>query len=117
MVGADSLPKPEQVVEVVGQALRPLGFSTEAKKGPMPKPARSYYIFSIGGGEFAPSERVDVFIKYDDLSISFSDYARGSKASTFDRRLAAAIQTSLQSQLGADITFTHPQSPAFCLGP
>ena len=73
--------------------------------------------FSVGSGKFAPKERVDVYIKFEDLSILLSDFAKNSKASAFDRSVMEAIQTRLSSDLGADIAFAHPSTPAFCLGP
>jgi hypothetical protein len=118
VIRADSPPSPERVVEIVGDALRPMGFSGHVPYPMTPKPPWYLdYEFSLGVGKFAPRERVDVHIKFDDLSISLSDFARNSKASAFDLRVMEAIQTRLRSDLDADIAFTHPPTPAFCLGP
>jgi hypothetical protein len=115
---ADSPPSPERVVEIVGDALRPMGFSGQVPYPIIPKPPWYWdYEFSVGVGKFAPRERVDVYIKFDDLSISLSDFAKNSKASAFDRSVTEAIKTRLRSELDADIAFTHPPTPAFCLGP
>jgi hypothetical protein len=117
-VRVDSLPSPENVVQAVGDALRPMGFTGQpiapaiTQRGSLPD-----YGFSVGVYKFAPRERADISIKYDDLSISLADFARGSTASAFDRSVMTAIQTRLRSELNADITFTHLPAPAFCLGP
>ncbi len=118
VVRADSRPTPERVVEVVGDSLRPLGFSGRVAYKLSPRPLWYWdYEFSVGVGKFAPRERVNVLIRFNDLSISLSDFARNSKASAFDRSVMEAIQTRLRSELDADISFTHPPTPAFCLGP
>jgi hypothetical protein len=117
MPDANSSPRPERVVEVIGEALRPMGFTGHAGPDVTPKPAWYWdYGFSVGVGKFSPP-RVDVNIRYEDLSISLADYAGGSSGSAFDRTAITAIQARLRSELGADITFTPLQQPAFCLGP
>lgn len=116
VIHADAPPRPERVVEVIGDALRPMGFSGREAGKLTPKPPWYWdYEFSVEVG--TPRERVDVHIKFDDLSISLSDFARNSTASVFDRSVMEAIQTRLRSELNADIAFTHPSTPAFCLGP
>ena len=94
-----------------------MGFIGHAAPEVTPKPTWAWnYGFSVGVGKLAPP-RIDVNIRYDDLSISLADYARGSTASSFDRSVTTAIQARLRSELGADITFTPERQPAFCLGP
>ena len=118
VIRTDSRLDPERVVAVVGDALRPLGFSGPAAEKPAPGSPRYWdYRFSVGAGKFAPRERVDVLIKFDGLSISLADFAGGWKASRFDRGVTEAIETRLRSELDADIAFTHAPTPAFCLGP
>jgi hypothetical protein len=118
VVSGESPPSPERIVEVVGASLRPLGFAGRVANNMTPRPPWYWdYEFSVGVGKFAPRERVDVFIKYDDVSITLSDFARNSRASAFDHSVMEAIQARLRSELGADISFTHPATPALCLGP
>ena len=117
VAGAEASPSPERIVGVVGDALRPMGFSGHLPPELKPRPDWLWdYEFGVGY-KFMAHDSVNVIIKYNDLSISLADYARGSQASPFDRSVTTAIQTRLKSELGADITFTHPQTPAFCLGP
>lgn len=119
VVRADSPPSPDHLVAVVGDALRPMGFTGAVASALTPKPPWywDYSFRSPGVGKFAPRDVVDVHIKFDDLSISLVDWDRSSKASPFDRSVMEAIQTRLRTELGADISFTHPPTPAFCLGP
>jgi hypothetical protein len=120
VAGADSPPSPERLVAVVGDALRPMGFTgAPAASAITPKPPWSWdYSFkSPGVGKFVSQDAVEVHIKFDDLSITLIDWARHSKASTFDRNVMEAIQSQIRSELGATISFTHPPTPAFCLGP
>jgi hypothetical protein len=114
----DSPPTPARLLEVVGDALRPMGFVGQEAAPITPRPLGYWdYTFSVGARKFAPRERVDVHIKFEDFSISLSDFARGSKASAFDRSVLEAIKARIRSQLGGDITFTHTPTPGFCLGP
>ena len=116
VIRAASPPNPERVVEVVAEALQPMGFSGREAGKLTPRPPWYWdYEFSMGAG--VPREQIDIHIKFDDLSISLSDFARNSKASAFDRSVTEAIKTRLRSDLDADIVFTHPRTPAFCLGP
>jgi len=117
-VREDSRPGPERVVEVVGDSLRPLGFSGHEAYKLKQRPELNWdYEFSVGVGKFFPRDRVDVNIRFADFSILLSDFSRKSKASAFDRSVMDAIQTRLRSELDADISFTHPPTPALCLGP
>lgn len=118
-VHGDSIPTPEHLVEVVGDALRPMGFTGAPASALTPKPIWywDYSFKSPGAGKFAPRDRVDVHIKFDDLSISLVDWGRRSTATPFDRRVMQAIQNQLGSELEANISFIHPPTPAFCLGP
>jgi hypothetical protein len=118
VVPGDSPPSPQRVVAVIGDALRPLGFSGKAADTPTPRAAGYWdYEFSVGGEKFRARPRVMVFIKYEDLSLTLSDFARNSSAPSFDRSITEGISTRLRTELGADINFTHPPSPALCLGP
>jgi hypothetical protein len=113
---ADTRLSPERLIAVVGDALRPLGFSGQPVRAPTPQPAWYWDYEFRKPGKFGVSP-VAILIKYRDLSITLSDYDRATEASEFDRRVTAAIQSGLRAQLGADIKFAHPGTPAFCLGP
>jgi hypothetical protein len=120
MANVDTPPSPEPVVAVVGNALRPMGFTGATSTSAItPKPTWHWddSFKSPGVGKFVAQDAVDVHIKFDDLSITLIEWARHSKASPFDLKVTEAIQTQLRSELGADISFTHPPTPAFCLGP
>ncbi len=115
----ESEPSPEHLVAVVGDALRPLGFTGAPASALTPKPPWywDYSFRSPGVGKFAPRNLVDVHIKFDDLSISLVDWDKSAKATPFDHSVMDAIKTQLQHELCADIAFAHPPTPAFCLGP
>jgi hypothetical protein len=110
---------PERLVEVVDHALGPMGFTGHAVTPPTPRPEWywDYAFRSPGREKFFVRDQVDVRIKFDDLSITLIDWDRASDASKFDRRVTTAIQAGIRSELGADITFTHPKPSPFCLGP
>ena len=109
---------PERLVAAVGNALQPMGF-TGAPWNPATPTSQRYwdYAFRNHCSLFSRCEEVEVFITYDDLSIGLSDGSRHSDASEFDRRVTSAIRDHVRSELGADITFSHPKPPPFCLGP
>jgi hypothetical protein len=71
VIAADVHVAPERLVEVVGNALQPMGFSGHAAKALTPRPEWywDYEFRSPGVGKFAPRDVVEVLIKFDDLSI------------------------------------------------
>ena len=111
---------PERLVEAVGNALKPMGFSGAPWNPSTPSPQR-YWDYEFRNPEvgsfFHHRDPVDVRIKFDDLSITLVDWDRAADASDFDRRVTSAIRDQIRSELGTDITFTHPKPPPFCLGP
>jgi hypothetical protein len=109
----------ERLVQAVDNALRPMGFSGNSAKSLTPRPDWywDYEFRSATVGKFAQLNAVEVLIKYEDLSITLTDWDRASRASDFDRGVTAAIETAIRSDLGAEITFRQLKSPAFCLGP
>jgi len=113
---------PERLIEVLGNGLRPLGFSGSPwnPSTPLPEKYWDYEFSSPASGSWLHERApVNIRIKFDDLSVTLIDGQRGSvsKATDFDRRAMGAIQEAVRADLGADITFAQPKMPAFCLGP
>jgi len=117
--GTDTTVSPERFVEVVRNALRPMGFTESLPPTLSPRPdwLWDYEFHSPKSGKFFEPPRVDILLTYSDLSVGLSDWSRASKASDFDRQITTVIQTAVRSDLGAEITFIHPKPPLFCLGP
>jgi len=109
----------QRLVEVVDNALRPMGFSGNPARTLTPQPDWywDYEFRSAGVGTFAQRDAVEVHIRYDNLAITLSDWDRASKATAFDRRVTAAIESAVHTELNAEISFQPIKSPAFCLGP
>jgi hypothetical protein len=111
---------PDRFVEVVRDALTPLGFAESPPPNLSPKPdwmLWDYEFHSPKSGKFFQPPPVEILLTYSDLSIVLSDWSRASKASDLDRGITSAIESAFRSELGADIHFVHPKPPPFCLGP
>jgi hypothetical protein len=109
----------DRLVEVVSDALRPMGFSGNVAKSLTPRPDWywDYEFRTPTVGKFVQRDAVELLIKYDDLSITLTDWDRASQATDYDRRVTTAIETAVHSELGAEIAFRQLKSPVFCLGP
>lgn len=116
--GNNTVP-PERFVAVVRGALAPMGFTEGLPPKFVPKPAWlwDYEFRSPKSGKFFEPPTIEILLTYSNRSIVLSDWSRASKASNRDRDITTAIQSAFQSDLGAEINFVHPKTPAFCLGP